>query len=135
MSLIAEPATVWYAGQTLDFDVTGITLANGRLLADFDTFTLTVWEDPHWPRRAFQNPDEDMDPANDGWGVALSEEGVADDLTTVSFDPTSLETALAAGEKRYAYGVIGEISGSPPTRVTIVPVTWLTVYPSAAPPP
>lgn len=128
MSVIAEPAIVWYPGQTLDFDCTGVTLANGRTLAEMDRLILSVREDPHWPRRPFQDPNEDMDPEKDGWEeVLLSEDGEAEDSTTVSFDPSSTDTNLRAGVKRYACEVVGEIDGSPVVRVVIVPTTWLTV--------
>jgi hypothetical protein len=128
VSQIAEPATVWHPGQTLDFDLTGISLANSRTLAEFDSFTLTVREDPHWPRRPFQDPYEDMDPVGDSWSVALtSAAGEAESVTVVSFDLTATETNLSPGEKRYAYEVVGVIDGTPDTVVVIVPATWLSV--------
>ena len=120
-----SPAVEWPAGQQQLVTVAVTTLPAGRTLDDWDGFTLTVREDPDFPRTTAELG-ENLDPAGDGWAVAVTADGTADaDEDTVTF---GLTVPAAPGPRRYALDVWG--TGGTAGAVQLVPATWVTVLPS-----
>ncbi len=123
-SLIREPALEWAARQTMTVRLSPLALPAGRVLADFDTFALTVRSDPTYPRTgATVTAADTADPLGDGWSVAVEATGnVVDGIVTFSFNAPA-----TAGRKRYALDVVGTLAGG--GDVQLVYSTWLTVLP------
>ncbi len=122
-SQIADtPKLEWPAGQRQVVSVP-VTLSSGNVLTDFATFTLTVREDPGFPRTG-ASLNDNLDPHGDGWASAASASGTASGstLTFVVTVPSS------PGRKRYSLDVwaIGGTAGP----VQLVNSTWLTVLPA-----
>jgi hypothetical protein len=135
--LILRPATVLPSRANRVLRVSPVELGEGQSLADWDSFKLTVREDPDW-RRGWWQAADDLDPYYDSWALvyedtldaadAVVEETVG--LATVRF----LEFPIAAGDidlpggvDRYAYDVraYGGVAGESVIRAT----TWLTITP------
>lgn len=123
MPQIALPAVELRAGQATVLVLDPVTLPEGRTLADWASFVVTLREDPLWPRRPFQAAD-DLDPPNDGWASAATGAGeVEGDTLELSFTAPAL-----AGERRYALDVWGV--GGTAGDVQLRQATWCNVYPS-----
>lgn len=126
-SLIAEtPVLTWSALGDQEVTVT-LTPRDGTGLDDYGTFTLTIREDPEWPR---SGPDKaaaaSADPLADGWPVAASDTSTAGALDTeVNFTITVPE---GAGYRRYAVDCVAD--GGSVGRVQVVRPIWLTVGPT-----
>lgn len=120
----STPLLEWAAGEAKAVTVE-VTLPEGRTLADWGAFTLTVRADPLFPRQG-----ADLaaypDPGGDAWAVAVQAAGTPDaGAGTVAFQVT---TPTAPGVRRYAVDVWG--TGGSAGAAQIVPATWLTVTPS-----
>lgn len=121
-SLIVEPALKWAAGQATVLSITPLTLPVGRSVTDFSTFTLTIRQDPLWPRTgdALANRPT-ADPIAQSWPVVLTAAG-----TLVSSVPTfEFTVPSGAGIERYSLDVWGTLSAG--GEVQLVRATWLTV--------
>lgn len=125
-SLIREvPKLEWAAAQSMVVSLTPLTLPTGRTLDDFDGYTLTIREDPGWPRATAVARDaaNSADPLGDGWAVAVTAVGEVND-GVVQF---SFVTPEGAGSRRYAVDVWGSLVAG--GEVQLVKSTWLTVLP------
>ncbi|MBP3956342.1 hypothetical protein J8F10_13710 [Gemmata sp. G18] len=122
------PAYRWPALQTQTVRVE-CTLRAGLSLSNYGTITLTVREDPEWPRSGPARPAVDSaDPRADGWPVATSSVGAEDvgaASPTVAFTVT---VPAEVGYRRYALDVVA--LGGAVGRVQLVETSWLTVTPS-----
>lgn len=96
---------------------------SGLTLAAFTTFTLTVREDPGWPRSGM-TLNLPLDPANAGGTPLLTVTGTPDG-TNVKFTAT---WPTNPGRKRYAMDMWG--SGGTAGDVQLLRATWLTLLPS-----
>ena len=121
--LIADsPALEWAAGQSIDFELTPLTLKSGAVLADYGTFTLVVREDPRWPRQG-ADLDAPVDPSGDGWAVAVTATGTpATDKVTFSF-------AAPAGPGRRRYVMDVRSDGGTQGKVSWLDATWVSIRP------
>lgn len=135
--LILRPATVLRSRANQVLRVRPVALGDGQSLSDWDSFKLTIREDPDWQREWWQAA-KDLDPYYDSWALAyedtldpsdaIAEETV--DLATVQFLEFPIAAAdidLPGGIERYAYDVraYGGVAGEFPIRAT----TWLTLTP------
>lgn len=127
--LIREtPSLVWDASE--DHTVRLALTPRAALdLSDYGTFTLTIREDPDYPRTgAARATVSAADPINDGWAVAATGTATAAALdTTVDIDVTVPD---GAGDHRYCVDVTA--SGGTAGRVTVFRTTWLSVAPTLA---
>lgn len=119
----ASPPLVWDALQDQTVRVP-LTPRDTLTLADYGTFTLTIRQDPEWPRKGSAQADlATADPIADGWEVAAT--GTA----TAAAEDEEVELAVTVpadpGERRYALDVVA--SGGTAGRVQVVRSTWLTV--------
>jgi hypothetical protein len=126
-ALVTEPALQWTAGQAMTVRVTPLTLPVGRQLTDFVTWTLTIRQDPSWPRTGpgsagpLANTRNTADPIAENWTIAVQAIG-----TLVNSVPTfTFTTPSQAGVERYAVDVFGTLAAG--GDVQVVPCTWLTI--------
>lgn len=100
------------------------TPAPGRTLADWDSFVLTIREDPLYPRSG-GNLSLPLDPYGDGWAIAAQVTGVNEDGVNVAFAVT---VPAGPGKRRYVLDVrgVGGVAGE----VAFIPATWLNVGPA-----
>lgn len=113
----------WPAGQRQIVKV-NCTLAPGRTLGDWSAFTLTIREDPEWPREA-GTLSVPLDPSNAGGTPEVTATGTATGSTEVSFTVTVPDDP---GRRRYAFDVWG--TGGVAGAVSLFDATWLSVKPS-----
>jgi hypothetical protein len=97
--------------------------SDGRTLADWDSFVLSIREDPGWPRSGgsiavFLDPTQGEDPVVQVTGTPMDGVNV-EFVFTVPTNP---------GKRRYALDVrgIGGVAGE----VAFIHATWLSVIPS-----
>lgn len=129
--LIREtPVLVWDAGEAHTVRV-ALTPRAGLGLDDYGTFTLTVRADPDWPRSgAGRVALETADPIADDWTVGASGSATAAaPAIEVAIDVTVPD---GPGFRRYVGDDVAE--GGAAGRVTVVPLTWLSVRPTARAP-
>jgi hypothetical protein len=114
------------AGKRLELRVT-VTPRSPYTLADYGTFTLTVREDPAWPRAtaAQRAAAASADPIADGWETAITPIVGTVAGSVVTFVGTA---PTGPGYDRYAYDVTA--AGGAAGAVSVVDVTWLTVLPT-----
>ncbi len=123
MPQIADtPVLSWSATQKSRVVLSPITLPAGRTLADFDAFTLTIREDPKFPRTGAAVSDN-INPLGDGWAVSVTSSGAVVGSTLV-FDFAS---PSAPGYRRYSMDV--RATGGTAGPVSLLRSTWLTVLP------
>lgn len=98
-----------------------LTLPAGRVVADFSGWTLTVREDPDWPRSGATEAARDAaDPKGDGWAVVLTVTGtVVDGVVTFA-----LTMVAPAGYRRYSVDAWGALSAG--GEIQVVEPLWLT---------
>ncbi|AMV27580.1 hypothetical protein VT84_24475 [Gemmata sp. SH-PL17] len=127
--LIREaPAYRWPALQTQTVRVE-CTLRAGLSLSDYGTVTLTVRQDPEWPRSGPARTAVDAaNPRSDGWPIAAFAVGAIDAGATNPTIVFTVTVPAVPGYRRYALDVVA--SGGIAGRVQLVDTTWLTVVPS-----
>ncbi|VTR93196.1 unnamed protein product [Gemmata massiliana] len=104
-------------------------LRAGLSLSDYGTFTLTVRQDPEWPRSGPARPAVDAaNPRSDGWSISTSSVGAIDASATNPTVVFTVTVPAAPGYRRYALDVVA--SGGIAGRVQLVDSTWLTVIPT-----
>lgn len=118
------PKLEYPAGQRQTFTI-DVKLPTGRTLADFSAFTLTVREDPLYPRAATLL--DAADPAGQAWATVSVSPTIAIDTT----DPAdtlnvSFTVPTNAGERRYAFDVWGQLTVGG-GYIELYPCTWLSV--------
>lgn len=114
--------------QLLKVDCSAVLSASGLTLADFSTFTITVREDPGWPRSGSTlTPLGGLDPANAGGVPLIQVTGTPDASpgTNVMFVVTA---PVNPGRHRFAFDVWGIGGDAGP--VQLCRATWLDVGPS-----
>jgi hypothetical protein len=117
----------WTSG-AFTFVVDDITLTSGRTLADWDSFELSVWEDPEWPRtgaHAAKRTLANLDPVGDGWAEVTGSPFAGTVVSaTVEFDVPA--GTVSPGDERYVAAVrgIGGDAGDSP----LVVASWVDVY-------
>lgn len=118
---VGIPPLKWAAGQTMVVSLSPLTLPAGRVLGDFSAWTLTVREDPKWPRSGATEAARDAaDPIADGWAVALTATGtVVDGAATFAFTMVA-----GAGYRRYSIDAWGALSAG--GEIQVVEPLWLT---------
>lgn len=121
---IQDLCLAWPANQRTLLRV-ACTPAAGRTLADWATFTLTIRQDPAWPRAGSGlfvplDPSQGAEPVVQVNGTPDAAPGV-----TVLFDFT---VPADPGFRRYALDVRG--TGGTAGEVAFLPATWLSVFPS-----
>jgi len=126
-TLIRDCGVCWPANQLQSLPVS-LRLSAGRTLADWDSFILTIKEDPGWPREGatLQVP---LDPSLGS--VLVQATGVDTGTMDQCGNPIVAFTFTAPanpGRKRYAFDVRG--IGGTAGEVSFVDSTWLTVTPS-----
>lgn len=101
--------------------ITPLTLPAGRQLTDFSSFTLTIRQDPSWPRTgALSATRNTADPIAEGWTAVVTATGsLVNSIPTFTFTMPS-----AAGIERYAVDVWGNLAAG--GQVQLVQATWLT---------
>lgn len=114
----------WGAGEKRTVTLSPVTLPTGRTLSDFATFTLTVWEDPQYPRTGSYVVAASA-PIEDSWTESVTASGSVSGSTVVF----NLTAPSSSGIKRYAVGIIGTLSAG--GNIHLLPVTWLDVLPAA----
>jgi hypothetical protein len=119
--------TEWTTG-AFTLVVDPIDMTTGRTLADWDTFELTVWEDPRWPRGgadAAKKTLANLDPVSGGWSEVTGSPFAGTVVTTtLEFDVPA--GTVSAGVDRYvaaARGIGGDAGDSP-----LVVASWVSVY-------
>lgn len=128
--MIQDYEIEWPASQR-QFVRVNVTLPVGRTFADWDSFVLTIREDPKWNNRSARDK-ETADPHGESWTVAKQVTGTAETAAVLLFDVDALPAA--PGEQRYAFDVrgIGGVAGGSATGETeLFPTTWLTIGPKA----
>ena len=119
-----SPVLSWAAGQEMAVQVS-FTPRSGLTVSDYGTLTLTVREDPEWPREGEAVGEaRQADPLNDGW------ESAASGTATATTSPVSISVTMpsGAGWRRYCVDVVAD--GGTAGRVQLVSPTWLTVTPT-----
>ncbi len=119
--LIREsPSLVWDALEEHTAAVS-LTPRTGLTVADYGTVTLTIREDPHWPRSgATEAARGRADPIADGWPVvAVATGSVAGGVVTFTFTMD-----LDAGTDRYSFDAWGTLSTG--GGVQLVQSRWVT---------
>lgn len=125
MSTVRDtPQLVYEAGDTWSLKLS-VTPRTGLTLDQYGTPTLTIWEDPLWPR---SGPDRaarsSVNPVADGWTVAVTADGTIDAVNNViSF---SVPLPADAGDNRYVVAVRCS-GGSLPGPATVFDPTWLSM--------
>lgn len=116
-----SPRLEYPAGQRQTLEIR-TNLLGGRVLTDFSAFTLTVREDPDYPRSDLAT----ADPAGQAWAEV-------DTDPETEIDPADPDTLLVsftvpadAGAHRYALDVRGTLAAGGGT-VFIHGCTWLSV--------
>ena len=126
-SLVKEPALSWAIGQNMTVFVTPLTLPVGRALTDFASFTLTIRQDPLWPRTgANQATRNTADPIGENWLAVVTSTG---SLTIPPGGTSQVPTfnfamPNVAGLERYAVDVWGALNAG--GLIQLVVATWLT---------
>lgn len=122
MKLIRDLGLVYTAGDHLNLRVKP-KLQTGVTLADWGGFTLTIREDPDFPRLTENDQLEAdyLDPAAEGWPVVVTVAGTIDGDFVVF--PTVMP--LDAGEKRYVIDVVG--TGGTLGRSNLYRPTWVSL--------
>lgn len=120
---IQECGYEWPAGQSQVVKVV-VDLSEGRLITDWAAFTLTIREDPGWPRSG-ATLFVPLDPAIAGGTPNVTATGTVVSATEVTFTFT---VPSYPGINRYAFDVWG--TGGTAGPVQVFPTTWLTVKPS-----
>jgi len=127
-TLIQDCGYTLSAGQRQLFKVDCATVlaGSGLTLADFATFTLTVREDPGYPRSG-ATLFLQLDPANAGGTPLIQVTGTPDASpgTLVTFVVTA---PANPGRHRYAFDVVG--TGGDAGPVQLQRATWLDVIPT-----
>jgi hypothetical protein len=123
--LIREsPSLTWDALQEQTVAVT-LTPRTGLTVPDYGTVTLTIREDPEWPRSGATEANRHLaDPIGDGWEIVATGSEVA------STSPIEIDVTVpdGPGTKRYTVDVVAD--GGDAGRVTLVPTTYLSVRPT-----
>ncbi len=130
--MIIDANKKWPANQRTWLHLT-VTLPAGRTFADWDSFVLTIREDPLWREGRGRNAreKETADPHTEGWTVTDAITGSVSTSTVLLFDIDA--TPTHAGENRYVFDVrgVGGIAGGTSTGETeLYPTTWLTITPA-----
>lgn len=120
---IIDAGITWQAGASMRPTLTvddGLTLPAGRSLSSWDSYVLTIREDPLWPRTG-ADITAPVNPAADGWETTLTADGTVVS-SSVSFP---LTVPSSAGKKRYVFDIwgIGGVGDYPLVRSTYLTVT------------
>ncbi len=107
-----------------------VTLPTGRTLADWDSFVLTLREDPLYLHRSKQQL-ETADPHGEAWVIKSQVTGEIDEdvANMLVFDIASLPAF--PGTNRYAMDVRG-VGGvaAPDSETSLYPSTWVDLQPA-----
>jgi hypothetical protein len=143
-SQIARPAVVLDARNNVVFRVKPVTLRPGRDLSDWDSFKLTLREDPDWADRrgpaGWVHAPDDLDPYYDSWPLALQITLAAADAIVeetvglvvvkfLEFPVPAADIDLPGGFERYAADVRAYSDDDDPGEATLVRARFVTLKP------